>query len=428
MKIPKFFKDNIEESEKENFKKTLITDNIKKGRILAIIMTGFEVIFLLTGIITAILKVDSRFHFNEYLVMYTIFILINGFYLLYIKKFGSLTDISTAQLKRLEIVMLVYMTLIMSWGSVISLMDQKIYGQLIVFMINMIICSVLYFFDRNKMIFPYIISTAILFVGLPFFQSSKDILVGHYFNVSVFIFISWNASRIVYVFYCNDFMSRALLQKSKAIIEKEIVENIDINNKLAIANQQLKKLALIDELTGIPNRRSFRNFIDIAFESYVKPDSVLSFLIIDVDFFKQYNDNYGHENGDKLIAIVANQVNSFLRNSKEFFVRWGGDEFVYVIFDTNEEDVSNLSEIIRQKVLALKIHNEVSIPNRYISVSIGTCTIKINGKEDVSKGIELADKALYIAKSSGRNCVKNMNENYLHDEGASRHLQIKSSV
>ena len=81
------------------------------------------------------------------------------------------------------------------------------------------------------------------------------------------------------------------MKKSKIMLEKEIEENKDINNRLAIANLQLKKLALIDELTGIPNRRGFRNYIDIAFDSYVNEDSIISVIMIDIDFFKQYNDN-----------------------------------------------------------------------------------------------------------------------------------------
>jgi len=341
--------------------------------------------------------------------MYIIMILINIFYLLLIKKFEKLNNTTIGKLRKLEIEIVCYITLIMSWGSIISLMDQKLYGNLIAFMINMIICSILYFLDNKMILIPYCFSVLIILIGLPFFQSSKDILIGHYVNLCVFIFISWLASRIIYLGYCNDFNSKVLLKKSNVLLEKEIEENKRINIKLTNANLQLKEAALIDELTGIPNRRSLRNYIDTALKKYVKEDSSVSILMIDIDFFKQFNDNYGHEKGDKVLVEVANQINSTIRNHMEFFGRWGGEEFIYVAFNADEENISELANTIKQKVYELKIPHEFSEIN-YISVSIGTCTIKITDQEDISKVIELADRALYLAKNSGRNCVKNMND------------------
>ena len=116
----------------------------------------------------------------------------------------------------------------------------------------------------------------------------------------------------------------------------------------------------------------------------------------------------GHEDGDKALIVLANHINSIIRSSKEFFARWGGDEFIYVVFNSTVEEVGRLAETIRQKVYDLKIPNEFSETYDNVSVSIGTFSTKISGKQDVSKGIELADKALYSAKNSGRNCVKNI--------------------
>lgn len=407
MKIPYFFKSNIEESEKENFRRNLIIDNIHRGKILAKTIIALEFILVITDILTSILKVDNRFHFNGYLMMYSIMICINIFYLLLIKKFEKLNNISFKQLKIMESVVVIYITLIMSWGSIVTIMDQKLYGQLMVFMVIMITSSVLYFMDNKKILIPYFFSVLIIIIFLPFFQKSKDILIGHYINLCTFVIISWIASRIIYLSYVNDFNNRVLLQRSKTMLEKEIEDNKDINHRLAIANLQLKKLALIDELTGIPNRRGFRNYIDMEFESNNEKDSILSIIMIDIDFFKQFNDNYGHEEGDKVLISVAKQIDSIIKNDAEFFCRWGGEEFIYSVFNL-EEDVGKLAETIRQTVCDLKIPNGFSKASDNITVSIGTCTIKIIGKDDVSKVINLADKALYLAKNNGRNCVKNI--------------------
>jgi len=406
MKARDLLQVDIEECEKEQFRRSVLAENFHRGRILAIAMIVFELILAGMDISAAIFKVDSRFHFSSYLIMYLLMILINSLYLLYISKSKDLKGKSIGQLRKLENGLVVYITVIMTWGSIVSLMDQKLYGQLMVFMVNMISCSVLYFLDNKKIIISYACSVVIILMGLPFFQSSSDVLIGHYVNLGVFIFISWLASRIIFLSYYSDFKSKRMLQKTNILLERQIEQNSVINLELAAANFQLNELALLDELTGIPNRRSFRNHIDIAFERYVNETSILSIIMVDVDYFKQFNDTYGHNEGDRVLIAVANQINSVVRHNMDFVARWGGEEFVYAAFNTNAVEIEKIAETIRRKVLNLKIPHGFSKNWGYISVSIGTCTIDVRGKLDVGKGIERADKALYLAKTSGRNCVK----------------------
>lgn len=401
-----FLNGTIAESEKEKYRKELVHDNIHRGKILAFVLIGFELVLALADICTSILKVDSRFHFNGYLVMYLIMIGINILYLLSIGRFEKLNTISIRQLKKMEIRIIVYITLIMSWGSVVSLMDQKLYGQLMVFMVMMITTSVMYFLESKKILIPYAFSVLIITIGLPFFQSSKDILIGHYVNLCIFIITSWLASRIIFFSYINDFNNRNLLQKANELLEKEIKENRDINNKLALANLQLKKMALIDELTGIPNRRGFRNYIDIAFDSYGETKPLLSILMIDIDYFKQFNDNYGHETGDKVLIAVTRQIDLIEKSTEKYFCRWGGEEFVFSVFNSSREDAIKLAETIRNNVCQLKISHEFSQADENLSVSIGIGTMESAGKDDVSKVINLADQALYLAKNNGRNRIE----------------------
>lgn len=397
---------NIEDTQNDHFRRSTLAENFQRGKILAIVMIIFDIVLAGADISAALLKVDGRFHFSYYLIMYVLMILINSMYLLYIKRAGDIEDKSTAQLGNLEIGLLVYITLIMSWGSIVSLIDQKLYGQLMVFMVNMIICSVIYYLDHKKILIPYGCSVLVLLIGLPFFQDSSDILIGHYINLSVFIIISWLASRIIFLSYYRDYESNKMLEKTNLILERKILENSVINSKLAALNLQLNKLALIDELTGIPNRRSFRNHIDIAFERYVNDHSTLSIILLDIDYFKQFNDIYGHNAGDRILRAVANQVNSVLRHDMDFVARWGGEEFIYGAFNSSAEEIEGIAEAIRSKVYDLKVPHQFSKKWAYITVSIGICTLKVNGKVDVSKCIEGADKALYLAKSQGRNCVR----------------------
>lgn len=407
MKLFDLLKVNIEECEKENFKISILNDNIRRGRILAKVIIGFDSFFAISTFMALIFKVneiDNRFNYIYYLTMYLVMISINIIYLCYIKGLKDIKDKSLSQLRNLEIGSITYVTLISAWTSFLSLMDQKLYGQLMVFMVNIIIISVIFILDNKKILIPYACSILIIFLGLPFFQSSKDVLFGHYVNLSVFIFTSWLASRFVFLSYCNDFKSKELLKRTNILLERKSDQNILINKQLSEANLQLKKLALIDELTGIPNRRSFRNFIDIAFENYIKEDLLFSVIMIDIDNFKKLNDNYGHPNGDKMLIAVAKQINSVVKHSMDFAVRWGGEEFIYAAFNITEEEIVKIAETIRLKVLS--IENDFSKSFCAISVSLGTSSIQVRDKSDISKGIELADKALYLAKISGRNCVK----------------------
>ena len=169
----------------------------------------------------------------------------------------------------------------------------------------------------------------------------------------------------------------------------------------------------MDELTGIPNRRSFREFIDRAFQNYVMEGSTLSIIMIDIDYFKQFNDSYGHEEGDRALIAVANQINAVIEDPSEFAVRWGGEEFIYAAFNSSEEEIERTANEIRGKVSGLNILHAESPIHPHITISLGTSTIPVTEKKDVNKAVKLADQALYFAKSYGRDCIKSINDDVL---------------
>lgn len=405
MKKPEFMNCEIMEGEKEVFERSLIRDNVRRGRILAFSIILLEIILAISDVLTGLLKVDSRFHFNAYLFMYTLMICVNVVYLLHIRQYEKLSYASVKKTKHMKIGIVLYITFVMTWGSIVSIMDQKLYGQIIVFMIMMIISSVLYFLDNKMIVVPYAFAISVLVIGLPFFQKSTDILIGHYVNLTIFIFTSWLASRIVFHSYVCNFNNECLLHKSKSMLEVEVEEKRILNEKLMIANTQLKQLALIDELTEIPNRRGFKNYMDIAFENHKGREFSLSVMMLDIDFFKQYNDNYGHDAGDRVLIRIAMEIDMLLKTTGGFFCRWGGEEFIYILLHTAEEDMVTLAENVRKRVRGLAISNAHSKADQFITISAGTSTSKVSHQEDVGKLIHHADKALYQAKGKGRNCV-----------------------
>ena len=130
--------------------------------------------------------------------------------------------------------------------------------------------------------------------------------------------------------------------------------------------------------------------------------------MLDIDFFKQYNDCYGHEEGDRALVRIAGLLNSLVENQSEFAVRWGGEEFIYAAFNSSREAISAKAQEIAEKVAALNIKHDVSPICNRITVSIGAATINLSGKNEINKAVKLADKALYLAKSGGRNCIEMM--------------------
>ncbi len=404
MFIKKYF-DITNNSDNLEMRKDMSLINLSRARSLAYVTIILESILIISDVTANFLQIDARFKFDFYLFAYLIFILINIIFILFAEKLKQISTSDKFNIKTSENIIIVYMTLIMSWGSVMSLADQRLYGHLMVFMVNTITCSVIFITDNKKIAIPYLIAHPVIIIGLPFFQKSSDVLIGHYVNLSIFIVISFVSSRIIYLNYCREYRNKELLKKSHSMLEDIVKENKEINHKLEIANNQLKKLALVDELTGIANRRSFRNFIDLAYEALGKDNMNFSAIMIDIDFFKEYNDNYGHVEGDKVLIAVANEISSVVSNPLEFAARWGGEEFLYAAFNKSSKYVQNVAEEIKSKINNLKIPHKYSGADNFLSISVGVYTTDIHNISDVARIIEIADKMMYRAKESGRNRI-----------------------
>jgi diguanylate cyclase (GGDEF)-like protein len=400
-----FSKDIPENVKKEHlnsrdFAEDVALQNVRRGRPLAFIVIAFESVLLLTDIATAILEVSNTFSFFSYLGMYALMISMNLAYLLLIPRFSR----DEIQLKAINVLTVVYLTLVMVWGGVISLMDQRLYGHLMAFMVNMMVCSIIYIADAKKMSVPFLTSALILSIGLPFFQNSGNVLIGHYVNLAVFVIISWTASRIIYRNYCDNYLIKVLMDQANRLLEKKMEENRAMNEKLAVTNAQLKNLALADDLTGLPNRRSFREFIERMFQA-PDTDLTMTVVMIDIDGFKLYNDFYGHDNGDMTLIAVAKEIESMVQNADQMAVRWGGEEFIYVAFQKGRDEALRIAESIRLKVLDLKIPNRSSEISPYVTISLGVCNGKLKSIKEVSGIMQAADRAMYQAKNGGKNRV-----------------------
>ncbi len=176
---------------------------------------------------------------------------------------------------------------------------------------------------------------------------------------------------------------------------------------LAIANEELQRLASTDKLTGIANRRIFDEVLDKEWSRLKREKGELSLILCDIDLFKNYNDFYGHQKGDECLAKVAEAIKKALNRPGDIATRYGGEEFGIILPQTDVVGVYEIAEKIRNSVHALKIPNKGSLVNDFVTISIGVATTRPEGHNSSEALLKVADKALYRAKEMGRNQVSN---------------------
>jgi len=180
--------------------------------------------------------------------------------------------------------------------------------------------------------------------------------------------------------------------------------NVEIERRKEV-EKRLRELSSTDGLTGLFNRRYFNEIIEKELNRAKRENSNISLIFIDIDCFKQFNDTYGHQAGDDTLKKVSNTLRKIVCRPSDLAARYGGEELVALLPNTNSVDAFNLAEKIRIEIQKLSIPHAESITNNsdYVSISIGIATLGFNAypyNEDI---IFLADKALYKAKEEGRN-------------------------
>ncbi|MDH5721090.1 MAG: diguanylate cyclase [Spirochaetia bacterium] len=189
---------------------------------------------------------------------------------------------------------------------------------------------------------------------------------------------------------------------------KQITHYVNIFHDITLrkeGEEKLKEMSTIDSLTGLYNRRIFSETYDRIYKSCMRNKEPLSLAFLDVDFFKLYNDIYGHQKGDICLKKIADMVKKNIKRPDDIAARFGGEEFIALLPYTDSKGAFQIMEDVREAVLQLKIPHEKSSVEKYVSISIGIATLtpaKVISKE---KLLELADKAMYKAKNEGRNRV-----------------------
>jgi two-component system chemotaxis family response regulator WspR len=175
--------------------------------------------------------------------------------------------------------------------------------------------------------------------------------------------------------------------------------------QLVEINLELQRLTNVDGLTGLSNRRSLNEYLELQWKLAVREQWQFSILMIDVDNFKRYNDTYGHLAGDDALKQIATAIQDTFRRPTDIAARFGGEEFVVLLSSTGAKAAQVLGDVLCKRVADLRITHSESPPLKTVTVSIGgASTIPQHGDSCLAL-IEVADKALYEAKRSGRNRI-----------------------
>ncbi|PKI17484.1 diguanylate cyclase [Colwellia sp. 12G3] len=175
-----------------------------------------------------------------------------------------------------------------------------------------------------------------------------------------------------------------------------------LEKKVAQRTQELQLLAIKDGLTGIFNRREFDNTLDKEWSRASREFSSVTLMMIDIDHFKAYNDNYGHLEGDSCIRLIAQALSSVVARKNDFVARYGGEEFAILMSTSDKSTVESLAQHCMNKIRDLAIPHQFSDNAEHVTISIGIATIKALPNGNPATLIKHADSALYQSKAKGR--------------------------
>jgi diguanylate cyclase (GGDEF)-like protein len=193
---------------------------------------------------------------------------------------------------------------------------------------------------------------------------------------------------------------RRLIQQSQLYRQLE-----NTNQKLEEVNQMLQRLALVDGLTQVANRRCFDETLIHEWQRISRESGLLSLIFVDIDYFKRYNDTYGHLAGDACLKQVAQAISKAVHRPADLVARYGGEEFVVLLPGTTLAGANQVAETIKAAMKKLDLTHSSSPLGEKMTLSLGISCLNPNQHNSPITLIKLADKALYLAKESGRDRI-----------------------
>lgn len=204
-------------------------------------------------------------------------------------------------------------------------------------------------------------------------------------------------------------MTTQLLKRDAALylaqneLENQVAKR---TQELMEANAELQRLSFLDGLTGIANRRYFDEVLEKEWQRAKRSHTSLALIILDVDFFKTYNDTYGHVAGDECLKKVAKILKDSTKRATDLVARYGGEEFTIILPDTDIRGANQVGETVRINVEKLGIKHKKSLISHNVTISVGIAVVEVAWDSSPMEMVAAADQALYQAKQKGRNRIE----------------------
>lgn len=383
---------SVAEEYKDEFSISINRINFTRGKVTASAFIVMDIIQLIASII-----INRAETFNKpyiyYDFMYIIMICcMTIFLLIFIKVSKNIPAYS----KEISVLKVVFASFILFWCAGISLLDQMFYGQIIVYTVALIAVAVTPIYEPLLLFLIYSIVQITFIMLLPYFQKSSLLQFGIIINCTGFMLICWAISYMRYIRHIHYFYNSKTLENNSEELKR-------LNKELKEANLKLEKLSNTDGLTGISNRLLFDKTLNAEWGRCRRHFMPLTLIMIDIDFFKAYNDSYGHQAGDECLKKIAATMSSNVRRSSDVVARYGGEEFAIILPYMKKGDALEFAEQLRIAVESLEIPHITSSVSDYITISLGVHTVVPSGSSSMEQLICLADKALYDAKTLRNN-------------------------
>lgn len=387
--IKSFLFASVEHKYRKEFAEDINEVNLARGKITAIVFIVMEAVqFILWFNLNrgSLLNKPIIYYGAMYIILQAAMIV---FLIVFFKLGADISKYDTA----ISLAGICFAGMFLLWCGGISLLDQLTSGQITVYTVAVIAIAVTPYYKPVNLLIVYLINHGIFIILLPYFQKSHEILQWNYINSTTFLLIAWVISCMRYKKQVDVFSIRKLLQQKNVQLQR-------VNNELEKANQKLERISLTDSLTSISNRMAFDKTIRTQWNSCKRYFIPMSLIMIDIDFFKAFNDNYGHQQGDQCLRKVAAALASCMRRSSDMVARYGGEEFAVIVTHMEQEKVLEYAEQLRKSVEQLSITHMYSSVAQCITISLGVHTEVPSEDSSVEKFIRTSDKALYEAKKS----------------------------
>ncbi len=387
-----------------SIRKEMIQFNLKRMRTIAWTLMYVSTIITIIHYGEIFFSKTERAMVPAYITIHVILFYIDLAVLLFVKE--KKIQITTHNLRKYESILLAYIYTVLLLITVITAIDLYFFKHAVLYEVLFLMICTVFAVPFRKFYWIILITVPAILISAYISHGISGESIDIFLPMSLIIPIGLVIQRHTYKVQ-KQFMTQHIL------LDEEMIKSKQLATLLAKKNNELSEQAHRDTLTNLPNRRAFNNKLT-QIGQQLNHSKSLTVMMIDIDYFKNFNDYYGHLQGDEALIRVAALLEEIAEKYNAFAARWGGEEFVFVSQHALKF-AEHVCEEVLEEIRYLNIRHERSKIADIITVSIGMCHVNVSNIEQLKTCCDLADQALYMAKQNGRNTFYSKNENY--DEG-----------